>query len=227
MKIHTDGNRVYQAQLCLRQQPERIYHHSMRHGWPYIYGVPPASSRFDELVDHLDHDGITLGNPPTGKVTRVSQVGAPIPSSREDIRQECDAAKVVCFNFYIAPSDNIFCSIKKSKPKIVCEALDLSAKNEEESFRIIRSLAQLFSQRAEKGLAFGFVADRYAELHQRFHWDDFFLAWKRNPPEWPVVWGCSEDFRKLAKVAPTDLYSREQGPKHTIFWKKPATLDSS
>ena len=102
------------------------------------------------------------------------------------------------------------------------EAFDLSAKNEEESFRIIRSLAQLFLKRAEKGLAFGFVADRYAELHQRFHWDDFFVGWKRKPPEWPIVWGCSEDFRKLAKVVPTDLYSREHGPNHSIFWKKTA-----
>ena len=123
----------------------------MRHGWAYIYGIPPASSRFDELVDHFSHDGIILGNPSSGDVTRVSPIGDPIPSSREDIRQECGASKVVCFNFYIAPSDNIFCSIEKIKAKIVREAFDLSAKNEGESFRIIRSLAQLFSKRAEKG----------------------------------------------------------------------------
>lgn len=102
------------------------------------------------------------------------------------------------------------------------EAYNLSAKNEKESFRIIRSLAQLFLMRVEKGLAFGFVADRYAELHQRFHWDDFFVGWKRKPPEWPIVWGSSEDFRKLAKVVPTGLYSREHGPSHSIFWKKSA-----
>jgi len=140
----------------------------MRHGWAYIYGIPPASSRFDELVDHFAHDAITLGNPPCGEVIRVSPVGDPIPSSRKDIRQECEASKVVCFNFYVAPSDNVFCSIAKIKAKIVREAFDLSAKNEAESFRIIRSLAQLFSKRAEKASAFGFVVDRYADLHQRF-----------------------------------------------------------
>jgi hypothetical protein len=192
----------------------------VRHGWAYIYGVPPTSSRFDELVDHFAHDGITLANPANGEVTRVSPVGDPIPSSREDIRQECGASQVVRFNLYIGPSDNIFCSIQKIKAKIVREAFDLSAKCEEESFRIIRSLAQLFSTRAEKGLAFGFVVDRYAELHQRFHWDDFFVGWNRKPPEWPVVWGCSDDFRKLAKVVPTDLYSCEQGLNRNIFWKK-------
>ena len=192
----------------------------MRHGWAYIYGIPPASSRFDELVDHFAHDAITLGNPPCGEVIRVSPVGDPIPSSRKDIRQECEASKVVCFNFYVAPSDNVFCSIAKIKAKIVREAFDLSAKNEAESFRIIRSLAQLFSKRAEKASAFGFVVDRYADLHQRFHWDDFFVGWKRKPPEWPLVWGCSEDFRKVEKVTPTDLYSCEQGPNHNIFWKR-------
>ena len=162
----------------------------MRHGWAYIYGVPPASSRFDELVDHFARDGITLRNPATGEVTRVSPVGDAIPSSREDIRQESAATKVVRFNFYVASSDNIFCSIEKIKPTIVREAFDLSAKNEEESFRIIRSLAQLFLKRAEKGLAFGFVADRYAELHQRFHWDDFLLggsANRRNGPSFGVA----------------------------------------
>lgn len=217
------GNCRHNLVCGIRQSAFTII--TVRHGWAYIYGVPPASSRFDELVDHFAHDGITLGNPPTGEVTRVSPVGDAIPSSREDIRQECDASKVVHFNFYIAQSDNIVCSIGKTKPKIVGEAFDLTAKNEEESCRIIRSLAQLFSKRAEKGLAFGFVADRYAELHQRFHWDDFFVGWKRKPPEWPIVWGCSEDFRKLAKVVPTDFYSREQGPSHSILWKK--TSDSA
>jgi hypothetical protein len=77
-----------------------------------------------------------------------------------------------------------------------------------------------FSKTAEKGFAFGFVADGYAELHQRFHWDDFFVGWKRKPPEWPVVWGCSDHFRKLAKVTPTHLYSCERSPNCSIFWKK-------
>jgi len=193
---------------------------AVRHGWAYVYSVPPASSRFDELVDHFAQDGITLANPSTGNVTRVSLVGDSIPSSREDIRQECDASKAVNFNFYIAPSDNVFCSIEKAEPKIVREAFDLSAKNEEESFRIIQSLARLFFKKAEERLAFGFVADRRAELHQRFHWDDFFIGSKRKPPEWPAVWGCSEEFRKLTKVIPAHLYSCQQGPNQRIFWKK-------
>jgi hypothetical protein len=146
----------------------------VRHGLAYIYGAPPTSLRFDELVDHFAQDGITLENPSTGEVIRVSPVGEPIPTSREDIRLECVAANMVRFNFYIGPSTNIFCAIEEIKPKVVRETFDLSGKTQQESLRAIRSLAQLFAKRTEKGLSFGFVADRYAELHQRFSLGRFF-----------------------------------------------------
>jgi hypothetical protein len=186
---------------------EDIYYLTMRHGWAYIYESPPASSRLDELVDRFALDGITLDDPGTGIVSRVSPVGDQIPSSREDIRAECVASQKVNFNFYIAPSDNVFCSIEKIQADVVRESFALDGKTEEQSFRVIEDLIQLFCGRAAKGLAFGFVADRYAELHQHFHWDDFFVGKKRTPSEWPIVLGCSDNFSKL-NVIPTDSYTR-------------------
>jgi len=194
-----------------------IYHLSVRHGWVYIYDSPPASSRLDELVEHLARDGINLGDPGTGKVIRVSPVGDQILSSREDIRAECVTSSRVNFNFYFAPSDNVFCSVRTIQSDVVCESFALDGKSEEQSFRVIDDLIQLFSKRAAKGLAFGFVADRYAELHQHFHWDDFFIGKTPTPPEWPIVLGCSDNFSKL-KVVPTDVYTRTQpGPNCNLF----------
>lgn len=191
----------------------------MRYGWAYIYGSPPASSRFDELVEQFALDGITLGNPPTGAVWRISPVGDQIPSSREDIRAESIASSKVCFDFFIAPSDNIFCSIEKINAEVVRESFSLGAKSEEESFRIIENLIQLFSRRAANELAFGFVVDRWAELHRDFHWDDFFVGVERTPPEWPIVLGCSDNFSKF-RVIPLDLYTRtQQAPNCNVFRK--------
>jgi len=189
----------------------------MRHGWAYIYESPPASSRFDELVEHFALDGITLADPGTAKVTRVSPVGDQILSSRDDIRAECVTSQTVNFNFYLAASDNVFCSIDKIQAEVVREGFALDGKTEEQSFRIIQNLIQLFSRRVAKRLAFGFVADRYAELHQHFHWDDFFVEKNCKPPEWPIVLGCSDSFSKLNDV-PEDLYTRTQpGPNCNLF----------
>lgn len=192
---------------------------TVRHGWAYIYESPSASSRLDELVDHFALDGITLDDPATGIVSRVSPAGDQIPSSREDIRAQCVASQKVSFNFYLAPSDNVFCSIEEVQADVVRESFALDGKTEEQSFRVIEDLIQLFSERVAKGLAFGFVADRYAELHQHFHWDDFFIGKKHTPLEWPIVLGCSDNFPKL-KVIPTDLYTCTQtGPNCNLFRK--------
>ena len=189
----------------------------MRHGWAYIYESPPASSRFDELVEHFALDGITLADPGTSQVTRVSPVGDQILSSRDDIRAECVTSQTVNFNFYLAASDNVYCSINKIQPEVVREGFALDGKTEEQSFRVIEDLIQLFSHRAAKGLAFGFVIDSYAELYQHFHWDDFFIEKNYEPLEWPSVLGCSDSFSKLNGI-PDDLYTHTRpGPNCNLF----------
>lgn len=195
----------------------------MRHGWIYVYGSPPASSRFDELVDHFALNGITLIEPATGKVLRVSPVGDPIPSSREGIRAECVNSQHVNFNFYLAPSDNVFCSIQQVRPDVVRESFSLDGKTEEQSVRVVEDLVQLFCRRANKGLAFGFVADRYAELHQHFHWDDFFIGEKSTPPEWPLVLGCADVFAKQT-VIPNELYGQTRVEPNCTLFRKVETL---
>lgn len=188
----------------------------MRHGWVYIYELPPVSSRLDELVDHFALDGITLADPGTGRVIRVSPVGDQIVSSREEIRAECVASETVNFNFYLAASDNVFCSLNRIEPGVVRESFSLDGKTEAQSFRVIEGLAELFSRRAAKGLSFGFVADRYAELHQHFHWDDFFVGNESKVPEWPVVLGCSDKFSKLS-VIPNQNYNLTQRLNCNLF----------
>ena len=191
----------------------------MRHGWVYIYDSPPASSRFDELVDHFALDAITLSDPGTGIVTRVSPVGDQIPSSRKDIHAECVTSNKVNFNFYMAPSDNVFCSIEQIQAEIVRESFALDGKTEEQSFRFIEDLIQIFCHRVANGLAFGFVADRHAELYQHFHWDDFFVGKEPTPPEWPIVLGCSNSFPKL-KAIPNGLYTRTQTGLNCYLFRK-------
>src|SRR4029077_16985818 len=134
------GNRVKSSTTLFAPAAEYIYHLSVRHGWAYIYEYPPASSRFDELVDHLTLDRITLADPGTGTVTRLSPAGDRVSSSRDDIRAECVASQRVDFNFYLAPSDNVFCSIEKIQPEVVRESFGLDGKTEEQSLRFIEDL---------------------------------------------------------------------------------------
>jgi len=184
-----------------------------------MYGGPPASSRFDELVDHFAMDGITLAEPSTGKVLRVSPVGDPIQSSREDIRAECVNSQEVAFNFYLAPSDNVFCSIRTVRSNVVRESFSLDGKTEEQSLHVIENLATLFCRRTEQRSAFGFVADRHAELHRDFHWDDFFIGETSRPPEWPLVLGCADGFVKRTAV-PSGSYSQTRLEPNCILFHK-------
>ncbi len=180
----------------------------MRRGWVYLYESPPAPIRFEELVDQLRHNGISLADPGTGRVIRLSTTGEQILSSREDIIGELANATEVSFNLYFAPSDNVFCSIRKLNDETLREGYSLDGKTEEESQHIIENLTRLFCKRAENGAAFGFVVDKYAELHREFHWDDFFLWDTNSPPEWPMLIGCSVAFHKLSNI-PAQLYIRE------------------
>lgn len=188
----------------------------MRHGWVYIYESPPALTRFEELAEHFALNGISLAEPGSGRVLRLSSIGEQIPSSREDIARELANSSQVYFNFYLAPSDNIFCSIVTLKNEIVREGYSLDGKTEEQSFRVIRNLTELFVQRAKKRDAFCLVADRFAELYGDFHWDDFAVGDTPYPPEWPLVLGFSKNFAKRG-VVPYGLYRREEGADYLLF----------
>jgi len=188
----------------------------MRHGWVYLYEFPPAPTRFQELVDQLSLDGISLADPGTGQVIRLSPTGEQISSSKQDILRECANSSDVSFNLYIAPSDHLFASIFKLSDEILREGYSLDGKAEEQSQRVIKNLTQLFSNRAENRVAFGFVADEYAELHRDFHWDDFFAGTTDSPPEWPSIIGCSTNFAKVGLI-PESLYSRNVAHTHILF----------
>ena len=116
----------------------------MRHGWGYIYELPPICSRFEELADHFALDGISLADPGTGRVIRLSSVGEQISSSRQDILNECRKSHNVSFNLYLAASDNLFCSIEKLNSETVREELKPDGKTQHyESERIIKNLTEL------------------------------------------------------------------------------------
>jgi hypothetical protein len=188
----------------------------MRHGWSYIYERDPVSSRFLELVDHFALDGISLAEPATGRVIKLSSVGEQISSSKEDILSESLNSPIVNFNLYLAPSENLFCSMAKLDNKVVREGYSLDGKTDEQSARIIKDLTQLFCRRAANHGAFGFVADKFAGLYGDFHWDDFFLGTITSPPEWPLVLGISPEFAKSRDI-PDYLYSREIGENWILF----------
>jgi hypothetical protein len=156
---------------------------------------------------------------------RLSPVGDQILSSREDILKECATSEAVYFNLYLAPSDNLFCSLERLNDEVLREGYSLDGKNEEQSLRVIENLIRLFSQRAAKHVAFGLVADRYAELHRDFHWDDFFVGSERKPPEWPLVMGFSSNFPKL-KVIPDGLYGRTAPGANCVLFRKAASPSS-
>src|SRR6266850_5728582 len=138
----------------------------MRHGWVYIYESPPASERFEELVDHFALDGISLTNPGTGRAISLSPIGEQILTTREGILKELTERKEVPFNFYLDSTTNLFCSIDKLNDKVLREGYSLDGKTEQESERVIKSLTDLFCKRAENRVAFGLVVDKYAGLHR-------------------------------------------------------------
>lgn len=191
----------------------------MRHGWVYIYESPPASHRFEELVDQLALDGISLSEPGTGRVIRLSPTGEQIPSSKQDILKECENSTEVRFNLYFARSDHLFCLIQKLNAKVLREAYSLDGKTEQESQSLIGAVLRLFAKAAEKGKASALVVDRNAGLHREFHWDDFVVGDVEVPPEWPMVLAFSRNFKKTGAV-PRQTYNIEEYPEYIILRKK-------
>ena len=191
----------------------------MRHGWVYIYESPPAPTRCEELLDQLELQGISLADPNTGRVIRLSPIGEQISSSREDILRESARSTRVSFNLYFAPSDNLYCSIEKLNDEVCREGYSLDGKTELQSLSVIDSLLHLFAKRADNGAAFALVVDRFAELSMDFHWDDFIIGDVGFPPEWPMVLAFSRNFKKTG-VVPRHEYDIEEFPQYTLFRRK-------
>lgn len=147
---------------------------------------------------------------------RLSPTGEQISSSRQDIIRECANATEVSFNLYLAPSDNLFCSIRKLNDEVVREGYNLDGKTEEESQRVSKNLTRFFCKRVENRVAFGLVVDKYAGLRRDFHWDDFFVGGTNSPPDWPMLIGCSTSFAKISLV-PDSLYVREAAGDCILF----------
>jgi hypothetical protein len=187
----------------------------MRHGWIFIYESSPALARFKELVAHFASKGVSLVDPGSGLILRISEFGEQTPSSKDALAKELvDSGKVV-FNFYLAPSDNIFCSIETLKDEIIRESYSLDGKTEEQSFQIIEILTELFIERVKKQVASLLVADRFAELNKDFHWDDFAIGDEPRPPEWPLLLGFSNSC-KMRFMVPDELYTHEEGTNYVL-----------
>lgn len=191
----------------------------MRHGWVYIYIFPPAASRFDELIGHLELRGMSLAYPPTGRVIMVSSTGEQVITTKEELRIRFSDCSEVAFNFYLNPSTSVFCSFDKLSEAAWREGYSLDGKSEQESQVVIDTLADLFRDRAQRGAAFAFVADRHAELYQDFHWDDFILGDAASPPEWPMILGLTKDFSKLSTI-PRHMFDLEQTGQYLLFRRR-------
>jgi hypothetical protein len=181
---------------------------AMRHGWVYIYEIPPAEARFEELMT-LAQNGITLARPGSAEIARLSAHGDRIVCSKQDIFREIEKSNYVSVQLYLDASTGLLCLIEKLGPDLVRESYSLDGKTERESLHVIRSVIQLFSYRAERGIAFAVVVDRHADLHRDFHWDDFVLGTSK-PPEWPMFLGFSKNFRRL-KDLPQSYQTVDKG----------------
>ncbi len=191
----------------------------MKHGWVYIYESPPASKRFEELVRNFTLEGISLADPATGRVTKLSPIGEQLGSSEEELVNEFELSRKVSFNLYLGPSDGFYCSIKELTSEVLCESYSLCGRTVQESDRIINILTNFFRRRAESQVAFGFVVDEYAEIEfdaHGFQWDHFVLGSVVSPPMWPLVLGFSKSFANLSLV-PQSLYASEEGQTYVLF----------
>ena len=168
--------------------------------------------------------GIFLGNPPLREVWRLSPIGDTIPSSYQDILRQCQTSSEVPFLLWLSKDHDVFCSIHKLNAAVVRESYSLHAQTEQESMRVIRCAAQLFGKRAERGAAFAFVADRYAELRSDFHWDDFIVGTATKPPEWPMYLGFSKGFNK-SRLIPTSFEALDKTKYVLISSGKDAPIE--
>jgi hypothetical protein len=175
----------------------------MRYGWAYIYESPPATARFEELVEILGRCAIVLENPATKEIARLSPYGERIVCTKQDILKECEESNDAPFQLWLDASTDLYCSIAKIGREVVRESYSLDGKTDQECMRVIQSLIHLFARRAERRVPFALVVDRYAELHRDFHWDDFIVGTATTPPEWPMYLGFSKTFGKLKNVPPS------------------------
>jgi hypothetical protein len=186
----------------------------MRHGEIYIYGKPPATERFDEIVRQLGQSGVSLHEPRSGKIFRYSRVGAPIVSTQKDIGRELVKSSWVLFRLYLGKC-RVFCTIDKLEGGMVRENYDLSGNSEAESIKFIKGVVQRFGDAAEEQNVTALIVDRYAQAHIDFHWDDFVLGGVNARSEWPMFMGFSKSFSKL-KCIP-ESYARVDRGEYMLF----------
>src|SRR5262249_55007300 len=146
----------------LRPTQFRMSFPKMRHGLLYIYELPPADLRFDEVVEHFEREGMSLAYPPTGGVLRVSHNGEDMKTTEDGIRKRLTNAEITLFKYYMDSQTSVFCSFDRYDKTTWRETHDLSGKTKPQSLALINSLEKLFAQRAEEGKAFAFVVDEFA-----------------------------------------------------------------
>lgn len=180
----------------------------MRHGLSYIYEYCPAEARFEEIVEIVSQGGISLERPGNGEIARFSGQGDRIRSSKQDILRELRESKIVRTQLWLDAITDVFCSIEELGSDVVRESYSLDGKTEQESLYVISSLIKLFAYRAQHGTAFAMVVDRFADLRQDFHWDDFILG-TTKPPELPMFLGLSKDFARIKDPLPLPALTDE------------------
>ena len=188
----------------------------MRHGLAYIYELPPPENRFDELVNQIQGDGMSLSYPPTGEVIQVLLEGKQRMTTVTQLREFIANHESTTFNFYLRDDTSTTCTFSQPKKGTWQETYTLDGKNASESLAVIESLTKVFVNRALKGTAFAFVVDEYAEIHRDFHWDDFIFGERPDSPEWPLRLGFSRQFLAAISV-PFEKYKREDGENYVIL----------
>lgn len=191
----------------------------MRHGWAYIYGIPPGTARFQEISEILPRFGITLERPATNEIARIGPEGERIVCAKSDIVQELGRPTEVAFQLWVDFQTDVFCAIEELEGGFVRESFGLDGKTIEESIQVVAALMQLFELNTKSASSFAFVVDESAGLHRDFHWDDFVVGGVSVPPEWPLVLGFSKG-HPLQQLVQKGHYSVDETKDYVLFRKR-------
>ena len=204
----------------------------MRWRWAYLF-ENTATFSMDDLVSDIESAGITLANPDSGRITRLTADGLPlaptnpdsgnqISSSQAELASLVNSGHDVPFQWWLDSGRDIFCSIHRISAETLAELYDLGGLSTEEVVRLFEALLAHFLTGVESGSSQGLIFDPKG-VNEDFDWKEYFLNPSDRPRSLPEFALLPSTLADRFKIYP-DIHLIEHLGPYTLVTERNSPL---
>ena len=187
----------------------------MGYGFCYIAQRCDGGLRISDLTDSLGRIGVRLVNPSNGVVTRLSEVGDQIVTTREEIADLLAGQSSLTVQFWFDAGVDL-CGSYRRLPEGVCvHAYSLDGKDPDQRRLLEKWTADYFRMHALRNTALLAVFDS-TEVTGKFDWDSFIANGGGLPGAWPELLGLRSSSMPPGSLAPPG-YTSESIDGYYLF----------